>query len=269
MGKVISITNQKGGVGKTTTAVNLSAALAALDHKVLLMDADPQANATSGVGLNPDHLDGSIYECLLGDMEPQDVVKKTSIKNLSLIPSHLDLVGAELEMISVPDRNLVLRRRLQEIRNQYDYVIIDCAPSLGIITTNALTASDSVIIPVQCQYYALEGLTKLLNTIRIVQSRFNPELEMEGILLTMYDARTRLSKQVVEEVRNHFQQLVFNTLIYNNTKVAEAPSHGISILEHDINSIGSINYLNLAKEVIQRDAERRAAGNGNEEGTEA
>ncbi|MDE5575298.1 MAG: AAA family ATPase [Bacteroidales bacterium] len=269
MGKVISITNQKGGVGKTTTAVNLSAALAALDNKVLLMDADPQANATSGVGLNPDHLDGSIYECLLGDMEPQDVVKKTSIKNLSLIPSHLDLVGAELEMISVPDRNLVLRKRLQEIRNQYDYVIIDCAPSLGIITTNALTASDSVIIPVQCQYYALEGLTKLLNTIRIVQSRFNPELEMEGILLTMYDARTRLSKQVVEEVRNHFQQLVFNTLIYNNTKVAEAPSHGISILEHDINSIGSINYLNLAKEVIQRDAERRAAGNGNEEGSEA
>lgn len=269
MGKVISITNQKGGVGKTTTAVNLSAALAALDHKVLLMDADPQANATSGVGLNPDHLDGSIYECLLGDMEPQDVVKKTSIKNLSLIPSHLDLVGAELEMISVPDRNLVLRKRLQEIRTQYDYVIIDCAPSLGIITTNALTASDSVIIPVQCQYYALEGLTKLLNTIRIVQSRFNPELEMEGILLTMYDARTRLSKQVVEEVRNHFQQLVFNTLIYNNTKVAEAPSHGISILEHDINSIGSINYLNLAKEVIQRDAERRAAGNGNEEESEA
>ncbi len=269
MGKVISITNQKGGVGKTTTAVNLSAALAALDHKVLLMDADPQANATSGVGLNPDHLDGSIYECLLGDMEPQDVVKKTSIKNLSLIPSHLDLVGAELEMISVPDRNLVLRKRLQEIRTQYDYVIIDCAPSLGIITTNALTASDSVIIPVQCQYYALEGLTKLLNTIRIVQSRFNPELEMEGILLTMYDARTRLSKQVVEEVRNHFQQLVFNTLIYNNTKVAEAPSHGISILEHDINSIGSINYLNLAKEVIQRDAERRAAGNENEDGTEA
>lgn len=260
MGKVISITNQKGGVGKTTTAVNLSAALAALDYKVLLMDADPQANATSGVGLNPDHLDGSIYECLLGDMEPSEVVKKTSIKNLSLIPSHLDLVGAELEMISVPDRNLVLRKRLQNIRQQYDYIIIDCAPSLGIITTNALSASDSVIIPVQCQYYALEGLTKLLNTIRIVQSRFNGDLAMEGILLTMYDARTRLSKQVVEEVRTHFQQLVFNTLIYSNTKIAEAPSHGISILEHDINSIGSINYLNLAKEVIQRDVERRAAG---------
>ncbi|MCH5244183.1 MAG: ParA family protein [Lentimicrobiaceae bacterium] len=260
MGKVISITNQKGGVGKTTTAVNLSAALAALDHKVLLMDADPQANATSGVGLNPEHLDGSIYECLLGDMEPSEVVKKTSIKNLSLIPSHLDLVGAELEMISVPERNLVLRKRLQNIRQQYDYIIIDCAPSLGIITTNALSASDSVIIPVQCQYYALEGLTKLLNTIRIVQSRFNRDLEMEGILLTMYDARTRLSKQVVEEVRTHFQHLVFNTLIYSNTKIAEAPSHGISILEHDINSIGSINYLNLAKEVIQRDVERRAAG---------
>ena len=260
MGKVISITNQKGGVGKTTTAVNLSAALAALDYKVLLMDADPQANATSGVGLNPDHLDGSIYECLLGDMEPSEVVKKTSIKNLSLIPSHLDLVGAELEMISVPERNLVLRKRLQNIRQQYDYIIIDCAPSLGIITTNALSASDSVIIPVQCQYYALEGLTKLLNTIRIVQSRFNGDLAMEGILLTMYDARTRLSKQVVEEVRTHFQHLVFNTLIYSNTKIAEAPSHGISILEHDINSIGSINYLNLAKEVIQRDVERRAAG---------
>ncbi|MCM1042218.1 MAG: AAA family ATPase [Bacteroides sp.] len=269
MGKVISITNQKGGVGKTTTAVNLSAALAALDNKVLLMDADPQANATSGVGLNPDHLGGSIYECLLGDMEPKDVVQKTSIKNLSLIPSHLDLVGAELEMISVPDRNMVLRKSLQDVRNQYDYVIIDCAPSLGIITTNALTASDSVIIPVQCQYYALEGLTKLLNTIRIVQSRFNPDLEIEGILLTMYDARTRLSKQVVEEVRNHFQQLVFNTLIYNNTKVAEAPSHGISILEHDINSIGSINYLNLAKEVIQRDAERRAQQSAETENADA
>ena len=264
MRKIISITNQKGGVGKTTTAINLSAALAALDHKVLLIDADPQANATSGLGLNPEEQAG-IYECLVEDTDIQEVIRKTSVKNLSIVPARMDLVGAEVEMVEVPDRNMVLRKQLQKIRDLYDYIIIDCAPSLGIITSNALVASESVIIPVQCQYYAMEGLTKLLGTIQTLQERFNPDLNDFGILLTMYNASTKLSKQVVADVRSHFHQLVFNTLIYNNTKVAEAPSFGVSILEHDINSSGSTNYLNLAKEVIRRNADFQRQTDENEQ----
>lgn len=252
MGKVISITNQKGGVGKTTTAINLSAALAALEKKVLLIDADPQANATSGSGFNPDTIEESIYDCLIERLDPKSIIRKTPTEGLYLMPSHIDLVGAELEMISVAKRECVLREALEGVKDEYDFVIIDCSPSLGLVTMNALTASDSVLIPVQCQYFALEGLTKLLNTIRIVQSRFNQNLELEGILLTMYDSRTRLSKQVVEEVREHFRQLVFETLIHNNTKLAEAPSYRETILSYDINSAGSINYLNLAKEVLQK-----------------
>ncbi len=252
MSKVIAIANQKGGVGKTTTAINLSASLAVLEHKTLLIDADPQSNATSGVGIDPKHVKTSIYECIIDDVDPRNIIIKTETPNLELIPAHIDLVGAEIEMINMPNREQMMRKVIDKVKDQYDFVIIDCSPSLGLVTVNALTASDSVIVPVQCEYFALEGLGKLLNTIKIVQSRLNRKLEIEGILLTMYDARLRLANQVVEEVKMHFQDLVFDTVIYRNIKLGEAPSFGETIIMHDAQSRGSLNHLNLAREILQK-----------------
>ena len=251
MGKIIAIANQKGGVGKTTTAINLAASLAVLEHKTLLIDADPQANSTSGVGFDPKDIDGSIYECIIDNINPKDIIKETETPNLYLLPAHIDLVGAEIEIINLPQREKMMSHALEPIKDEYDYIIIDCSPSLGLITVNALTASDSVIIPVQCQYFALEGLGKLLNTIKIVQSRFNPGLDIEGILLTMFDSRTRISKQVVSEVKTHFQSMVFDTIINVNTRLSEAPSFGQTAIMHDATSIGAINYLNLATEILK------------------
>jgi len=225
MGKIIAIANQKGGVGKTTTAVNLSGSLGVLEYKTLIIDADPQANATSGVGLDPKNT-RNIYDCLINNVDPEELILKTDNPNLDILPSHIDLVGAELEMINLPEREYLLRNALSKLKDKYDFIIIDCSPSLGLITVNALSAADSVIIPVQCEYYALEGLGKLLNTIKIVQGRLNEKLEIEGIVLTMYDSRLRLANQVVDEVKAHFQKLVFETLIHRTTKLAEAPSFG-------------------------------------------
>jgi len=252
MGKTIAITNQKGGVGKTTTAINLAASLAVLEYKTLLVDADPQANATSGIGFDPKNIKSSIYECLVDQLNPKDVILQTETPNLDLVPAHIDLVGAEIEMINLPEREMMMRKAFAPVKDDYDFIIIDCSPSLGLITVNALTAADSVLIPVQCEYFALEGLGKLLNTIKIVQSRLNNNLDIEGILLTMFDSRLRLSKQVVEEVKTHFQQLVFDTIINRNTRLGEAPSFGESIIMHDANSTGAINYLNLAREILQK-----------------
>jgi chromosome partitioning protein len=252
MGKVIAIANQKGGVGKTTTAINLSASFAVLEYKTLLIDADPQANATSGVGFDPKNIKTSVYECIIEDVEPQNIILSTQTPNLDLLPAHIDLVGAEIELINLPNREKMMRKVIAKIKDKYDFVIIDCSPSLGLIVVNSLAAADSVIIPVQCEYFALEGLGKLLNTIKIVQSHINPELDIEGIVLTMYDKRLRLSNQVVEEVKTHFQQMVFDTIIQRNTKLGEAPSFGESIIMYDADSTGAVNYLNLAREILQK-----------------
>ncbi|MDA9563183.1 AAA family ATPase [Flavobacteriales bacterium] len=257
MGKIIAVANQKGGVGKTTTSINLAACLGVLDKKTLIVDADPQANATSGVGFEPRNIKTSIYECIINEVEPQDIILRTDNPNLDLLPAHIDLVGAEIEMINLPNREKMMRLALGKIKDDYDYIIIDCSPSLGLITINSLTAADSVIVPVQCEYFALEGLGKLLNTIKIVQSRLNPDLSIEGMLLTMYDQRLRLANQVVEEVKVHFQQMVFDTVIHRNTRLGEAPSHGETIIMHDASCNGSINYLNLAREILQKNDQTR------------
>jgi chromosome partitioning protein len=257
MGKIIAIANQKGGVGKTTTAINLAAGFGVLEYKTLIIDADPQANATSGTGFDPRNVKTSIYECIVHDIQPKDIILATNTPNLYLLPSHIDLVGAEIEMINMPNREFMLKMVLDKVKDDFDFIIIDCSPSLGLITVNSLTAADSVIIPVQCEYFALEGLGKLLNTIKIVQSRLNTSLSVEGILLTMYDTRLRLANQVVDEVKTHFADLVFDTIIHRSTKLGEAPSFGETIIMHDAASKGSVNYLNLAREILQKNSMTR------------
>ena len=252
MSKIIALANQKGGVGKTTSSINLAASLAVLEYKTLLVDADPQANSTSGIGFDPRNIKNSIYECIINQVDPHEAIIKTDTPNLDLLPAHIDLVGAEIEMINLESREFKMREVFAKVRDEYDFIIIDCSPSLGLITVNALTAADSVIIPVQCEYFALEGLGKLLNTVKIVQNRLNPNLKIEGILLTMYDVRLRLSNQVVEEVRTHFEDMVFDTIIQRNTRLSEAPSFGLSVIMHDATSKGAINYLNLAREILRK-----------------
>ena len=251
MGKLIAIANQKGGVGKTTTAINLAASLAVLEHRVLLIDADPQANATSGVGFDVRNVKTSIYECVVDGVDPKTIILNTKTPNFDLLPSHIDLVGAEIEMLNLPNRERVLKQVIDQVTNDYDFILIDCSPSLGLITVNALTAANSVIIPVQCEYFALEGLGKLLNTIKIIQSRLNPELQIEGFLLTMFDARLNLSNQVYEEVKRHFQEMVFETVITRNIRLSEAPSYGLPAIEYDVSSKGAQSYLSFARELLQ------------------
>ena len=253
MAKIIALANQKGGVGKTTTTMNLAASLATLEKSVLVIDADPQANASSGLGVNIQEVDCSLYECIIKKADVRDAIYTTDIDGLDIIPSHIDLVGAEIEMLNLDNRERVLKNILDPLRPEYDYILIDCAPSLGLITVNALTAADSVIIPVQCEYFALEGISKLLNTIRIIKSKLNTKLEIEGFLLTMYDSRLRLANQIYDEVKRHFQELVFKTVIQRNVKLSEAPSHGLPAILYDADSTGAKNHLALAKEIISRE----------------
>ena len=252
MGTIIAISNQKGGVGKTTTAINLAASLAVLEYKTLLIDADPQSNATSGVGIDSSKIKGGLYECIIDSVHPKDVILKTSTPNLFLLPTNADLVGVEVELVNLTNREYMMKKAIDKIKDKYDFIIIDCCPSLGLTVINCLSAADSVIIPVQCEYFALEGMGKLLQTIKIVQAHLNTNLDIEGVLLTMYDGRLRLANQVVEEVKTHFQDMVFNTLIHRNTKLAEAPSFGKTIIMHDAIGKGSTSYLNLARELLQR-----------------
>ena len=252
MGKTIALANQKGGVGKTTTTINLAASLATLEKKVLVVDADPQANASSGLGIDIQSLDCTVYECLINGIDPKDAIVKSCIDGLYVMPSHIDLVGAELELMNTESRETVMKKMLARIKDEFDYILIDCSPSLGLITVNSLTAADSVIIPVQCEYFALEGISKLLNTIRIIKTKLNPSLDIEGFLLTMYDSRLRLSNQIYDEIKKHFQELVFETIISRNVKLSEAPSYGMPAILYDADSRGSKNYLALAQEIIKK-----------------
>ena len=250
MGRIIALANQKGGVGKTTTTINLAASLATLEKSVLVIDADPQANASSGLGVDIKDVECSLYECIINNADIHDAIYTTDIERLDIVSSHIDLVGAEIEMLNIDDRENVLHRMLEPVRDEYDFILIDCSPSLGLITVNALTAADSVIIPVQCEYFALEGISKLLNTIKIIKSKLNPKLEIEGFLLTMYDNRLRLARQIYDEVKRHFQELVFKTVVQRNVKLSESPSHGLPVILYDAESMGAKNPLALAKEVI-------------------